>query len=235
MPFDDAPEIARRIALPACSCTLRCASLVTATAALRRYLHRPGKQRRHVVRQADHAQAIGAVRRELQLDTGVGQAKILGQRLADRRVVRQLQQAGRIGIDAQLLGRTQHADRLHATQLRRLDAMPPGRLAPTVASGTLRPARAFGAPQTICSGAPVPASTLAHLQAVGFRVLLGADDLRDHDARPDLRRARDAFHFQPGHRQRTRQRRAVSIDPDQLAQPVFGEFHEGEPAMSNGK
>ena len=37
--------------------------------------------------------------------------------------------------------------------------MPPGMTAPTVASGTLIPAAAFGAPQTICKGCPVPAST----------------------------------------------------------------------------
>src|SRR6185312_14525102 len=36
----------------------------------------------------------------------------------------------------------------------------PGNCAPTVASGTLMPTRAFGAPQTICSGSPCPASTL---------------------------------------------------------------------------
>src|SRR4249919_2931815 len=39
-----------------------------------------------------------------------------------------------------------------------LIAMPPGRLAPTVANGAFRPARAFGAPQTICT-MPLPVST----------------------------------------------------------------------------
>src|SRR5690606_8018750 len=39
-----------------------------------------------------------------------------------------------------------------------LMAMPPGSLAPTVASGTFRPARALGAPQTICT-VPAPVAT----------------------------------------------------------------------------
>src|SRR6185312_13477307 len=37
---------------------------------------------------------------------------------------------------------------------------PPGSVAPTIASGTLMPTRALGAPQTICSGSPCPTSTL---------------------------------------------------------------------------
>src|SRR4249919_1340135 len=40
-----------------------------------------------------------------------------------------------------------------------LISMPPGNFAPTVASGAFRPARAFGAPQTICTGSPVPTET----------------------------------------------------------------------------
>src|SRR6185312_13224462 len=36
----------------------------------------------------------------------------------------------------------------------------PGNCAPSMASGTLMPTRAFGAPQTICSGSPCPAFTL---------------------------------------------------------------------------
>ena len=50
-------------------------------------------------------QAIRTVRRELQLDAGVGQAKVIGQQLAHRRIERQLKQAGGLGIDAALLDR----------------------------------------------------------------------------------------------------------------------------------
>src|SRR5690348_4761570 len=41
-----------------------------------------------------------------------------------------------------------------------LIVMPPGSTAPTIASGAFRPTRAFGAPQTICSGSPCPVATL---------------------------------------------------------------------------
>ena len=52
---------------------------------------------------------------------GVGQAEVLGERRADRRVVRQFEQAGGIGVEAQFLRRAQHAVGLDAAQLRGLD------------------------------------------------------------------------------------------------------------------
>ena len=50
-----------------------------------------------------------------------------------------------------------------------LMALSPGSFAPTVASAVLSPARAFAAPQTICSGSP-DRRDLAHLQLVGLRM-----------------------------------------------------------------
>jgi hypothetical protein len=89
---------------------------------------------------------------------------------------------------------------------------PPGSTAPTVASGALRPARAFGAPQPI-----------------GFRMAHGLDDLRDDDARQFAADGLDAFHFQADGGEGRAQRVAVGLDGHVLAQPAFVELHANCP------
>ena len=62
--------------------------------------------------------------------------------------------------EAELLRRAQHAGRFDAAQLRRLDGqVARQRRADRGQRASCSPARAFGAPQTICSGSPLPALT----------------------------------------------------------------------------
>ena len=81
---------------------------------LRRQGHVAAHQRGNVIGHAVEAEAIGAVGGQAELDAGIRQAKVFGQRLANRRIVRQLEQAGSIVVQAQLLRRAQHAERFHA-------------------------------------------------------------------------------------------------------------------------
>ncbi len=83
---------------------------------------------RHVEGDAAHAEAVGAVGRELDLDGRVGQPEVLRQRRADRCIGGKFEQAGGIRIHAQFLGRAQHAGRLHAAQLGRLDGDAAGKV-----------------------------------------------------------------------------------------------------------
>ena len=76
---------------------------------------------RHVKRDPAHAKTVGTVGGKFEFDAGIGQAQIVSQRLADRRIVRQFQQARRIGVDAQFFGRAQHAVGRNAAQFGGLD------------------------------------------------------------------------------------------------------------------
>ena len=222
--FDDAAQITRRVLAgfesdaAACIAGYGCCDLC-------RYFHRTAEQRRDIMRETDQTQAIGTVRRELQLDAGIGKAQIIGQRLAHRRIQRQLKQAGGIGIDAQLLGRTEHAERLHATQLGGLDRHA------TRQAGAHHGQRHLDADARIRRATDdlqqlaLPRVHLAHLQTIGFGMLFGGDDLGHHHTSQAFAQHGQFFHFQPGHGQCVSQCGAVGLDLDQLAQPVLGEFH----------
>ena len=96
---------------------------------------------------------------------------------------------------------------------------------PTMASGTLMPARALGAPQTICSGAPWPALDLAHVQTVGLRVRFGRQDLGHDDAAERRRQRPGVLDLHAGHGQQIGQRRGVDGRVAELAQPGLGKLH----------
>ena len=192
---------------------------------LYRHLHRAAEQCGHVVREADQAKTVGTVRRELQLEAGVGQPQIIGQRLAHRRIERQFQQTRGVGVDAQLLGRAQHAGRLDATQLRRLDPDAARQRCTDRGQRHLDAhARVRRATDDLQRPA-LPRIHLANLQPVGFRVLFGSDDFGHHHTSQAFAQRREFLHLQPGHGQRMGQLGAVGLDLDQLAQPVLGKFH----------
>jgi hypothetical protein len=92
----------------------------------------------------------------------VVEIEILADRLPDRRIGRQHQQARGVFGNAQFLGRTEHAGRLDAAHLGDLDREIAGQLAPGKAHGTRRPTATFGAPQTMVVGSPRPVSTCRH-------------------------------------------------------------------------
>ena len=64
-----------------------------------------------------------------------------------------------------------------------------------------RPARAFGAPQTTCTGSPVTGIDHADAQPVRVGMLLGRDDLRDDERRERLGLVLDCLDLEPDHGQ----------------------------------
>ncbi len=70
--------------------------------------------RREIAGDAVHAQAIGAVRRHLDVEHRIVEPHDLGEALADRRVRRQVDDALVVVRDAHLVGRAQHAVRGNA-------------------------------------------------------------------------------------------------------------------------
>ena len=79
--------------------------------------------RRELARDAEHAEAIAAIRRHVDLENRVIEAQMLRDRRADRRVSVQQQQAVDVVDEPELLGRAQHAVRLHAAQLGGADVL----------------------------------------------------------------------------------------------------------------
>ncbi len=177
-----------------------------------------------VVGDTAQAEAVGAVRGQLDLDAGVRQAQVLDQGLADRRVVRQFQQAGGIVVQAQLLGRAQHAVGLHAAQLGRLDLQ----LADLRTDHRQRRNQARARIRRTADDLQqlaLPGIDRAHLQAVGFRMAHGFNDARhDHVIEAFAQRGH-FFHFQADGGQHCTQFIARGGGRDVAAQPVFGEFH----------
>ena len=80
--------------------------------------------RREIAGDAVHAEAIGAVGRDLDLDHRIVEPEHLGEARADRRRRRQLDDALVIVGEAQLAGRAQHAVAIDAADLARFSTMP---------------------------------------------------------------------------------------------------------------
>ena len=77
--------------------------------------------RAHLARKARDGEAVGAVRRDFQVEHRVGHVEVLGDGLAHRRVVGEDPDAVVVLADAQLALRTAHAAARDAAQLRLLD------------------------------------------------------------------------------------------------------------------
>ncbi len=107
----------------------------------------------------------------------------------------------------------------------RLIARPPGSVAPSSAQGTCMPAAAFGAPQTIDSGAAAPASTVQSDSRSALGCGATAIDAADDDAGERGRRGHRFLDLESGHRQSIAERRGRDRRIAHRAQPVFGEFH----------
>ncbi|MNS79629.1 hypothetical protein D3C72_1132890 [compost metagenome] len=178
----------------------------------------------HVEGDAADAEAVGAVGGQLDLDAGVRQAEILHQGLADRRVIRQFQQTGGVVVQAQFLGRAQHAVGFNAAQLGRLDLQftdlrTDHRQRRDQARARIR--RTTDDLQQL----GLPRINLAHLQAVGFGMAFGFDDTRDDHLLQAIAKRGHLFHFQADGGQHRAQLVARGSGGNVAAQPVFGEFH----------
>ena len=110
---------------------------------LRGHSRRRPKHRADLAGDARHRQAVGAVRRDLELEHGVGQAVPLREGRTDRGVRREDHESVVVLAEPQLARRAVHALAHDTAQLRLLDVKPPGSTAPTSATGTLSPASKF--------------------------------------------------------------------------------------------
>ena len=153
----------------------------------------------HVARDADDAQAVGAVRRDADLDGVVVQFQVVTDVGADRRIQRQLDDAVMIVGNAQLGERAQHAFRRLAAQLGGLDFE------------VARQHRAHGGDRHFQAGTAVWRAAddveqaiaayvnLGDAQFVGVRVLTALDHLAHDDAVKRAGNRIHAVHFQAGH------------------------------------
>ncbi len=178
---------------------------------------------------ATDREAVGAVRRELQLDARIRQAEVGAQCGAHGCVGRQFQQARSVRVDIQFLRRAQHAEALDTAKLRGLDGEA------TRQRGTDRRQRGFetrtGVRRTTDDLHMLTAAYghLADLQAISLGMTHRFDDLGDDDAGQFTADRLDAFHFQANRRERRAQRVAVGVDSHMLAQPAFVELHANCP------
>ena len=101
----------------------------------------------------------------------------------------------------------------------------PGMCVPAGAKTPFMPVRAFGAPQTTWTGAPLPVIDQADAQPVGVRMLPRLDDVGDDEGLQLLGRIGELFELEPEMRQRLGDlfRRGVGVEI--VLQPGEGEFH----------
>ena len=180
---------------------------------------------------ADEAVPVRPVRRHFQIVDNIvaAAAQVLGERLADLRVLRQEHQPGGVIGEAQLLRRTHHALRLDAANFSDLDLerLPP-RLGRHLAAGHRE--RHLAADLEIRRAADdLPlAVTIVHLaerQAVGVRVRLLGEHFGDHDAVKTAGHFLDALDLEADHRQPLGEFVGRPVKVNVLLQPVVGYFH----------
>ena len=194
-------------------------------------LQRRAGQRRQFARDAEHAQGVRQVGRELEREERVVQLQHLahvGADAAHRPPVR----AGRRGPRSACSSRAEHSmpwlstpRSLPSLIWNGLPSSPGGSSAPTSAQGTLMPARALGAPQTMLSRAPCPTSTWHTRRRSAFGMLHGFLDLADHDPGERRRDRAQFFHLQPAHGERVGQLLRGQRRVAEFAQPGLGELH----------
>ncbi len=194
--------------------------------ARRRQAQRRAGERGHFARHAQHRQAVGLVRGQLDREFQVVQAQVIADVLADRRIFRQFHQAITLFRDAQLLGGAHHALRLDAAQLAGLDFE-------RLAVGARRQQRAGLGADRLHARAHVRRAAhdvqqgagagidLAHVQAVGVRVLDHFLDFGHHHVGERRRNRFDLFHFQAGHGQQVGQLIRAHLRIDDGTEPVF--------------
>ena len=182
-------------------------------------------ERRDIACNADHAQAVAAIGRQVDLDQGVVQVQPVAKVCSDRGVRRQRHDAvGGIG-KAQFGSRADHAGRLHTAQFRLLDFETTGQFRP---DGCDRDAHAgsdiFRAADDLQRLIPAHIDG-RHAELVGIRVLFLRQHLADDNTVEIGRSLLDTVDLEAGHAELMSQRIAVDIGINQLPEPGFTESH----------
>ena len=170
------------------------------------------------------AQAIAAVRRQIDLDHGVVERQLLAQRCADFQIFRQIHDAVRIVAQTQLRRAAQHAEAFDLAQLGLLDLEVVGqhRADPRKGRDQTRTHIRRAAHHLMGLGA---VEDLADRQLVGIGVRFDrVHPGHDHPVKA-ARHGLRAVDFQPGHGELLQQLGLRCLDRDPLAQPLFTELH----------
>ncbi len=221
--FDDATAVARRIGAGVEPDFKRALMPCGNRRGIERH-HLAAECGGHVEGDAAHAETVGPVGRELDLDARIGQAQEIGDRGAQWCIAWQFQQTRRIGVHAQLPGRTQHAVGVHAAQPGRLDR-DPADVGPDHRQRRDQPRTRIGRAAHDLQVLAKSGIDLAHLQAVGLRMPGAVDDARHDHLVQTLAQRGDLFDLQADRGQRGREFIARGAGGDVAAQPVFREFH----------
>ena len=190
------------------------------------FLHGMIGQRTQITRHAQHRHAVRQVRRELQLQHVLVQVQCLAQVGSRFQIGRQLQNAGVVVAHAQLTARAQHAATFLAAHLRLLDAEITGQHGAGQCAGRQQPGARIGRTADDLHRLGLAHVHHAHLQAVGIRMLGGADDARDHHAGERGRHRLAGLHLHATHGQQVLQCRPVHRRIAIVAQPFLGNSHD---------
>ena len=175
-----------------------------------------------------HAQPVGPVRRNLEIDHGF-QAQSLGDARTDFQGVRQVHDAVRLAGGFQLRGRTQHTHRDHTTD-RLLDQgdSQPRHICPnrSIDRGQARP-RIGGTADDFL--AAVDGVDLTDPQPVGIRVRHGFNDLGHAEGRQLGRRVGDMLDLKTRHGHGVDNLTGAGRGVEMIFEPGKGELHRGAP------
>ena len=171
------------------------------------------------------AETIGAVRGQFEFEASIRKTEVAGQLGTDRRIGRQFEQTGSIGVDAELLGRAQHALRIDATQLRGLDLDATGQDRTDGSQWRFQagPCVRRAAHDLHCVA--IADGDLTDLQPIGLGMFGAGQDLGHQHALQSFADDLHVLDFQADRGQSFGQLFARGGYPDMLAQPAFGKFH----------
>ena len=184
-----------------------------------------GGQRRDLPGDAQHREAIGAVRRQLDREDLVFEVEHLTHVAPERRVGGQHEQSGVIVRQTELARRAEHPVRLDAAQRGLLDR-DPRQLGPDERDRRLHSGRDVRRAAHDRERAPLPRVHLAHGELVRVRVARDLEDLSDHDLRERRRDRVDRFDLEARHRQQVRERLRGQRRVDHRAEPAFRKLHD---------
>jgi hypothetical protein len=194
----------------------------------------PQSGRGEIAGDAAHAEAVGAVGRDLDVEHGIVEASELREGRADRRVRRQLDDAFVIVGQRQLIARHQHAARFDAAN---------GALLQHHAAARDRRA---GRREHTQHASPRIGRAAHHLhpllagvddadaQLVGIGMRLGRDDARDGEGRQILGAVLDAVDFQAAHHQRRDDLVERSVRLEMRPKPGERRLHRASPPVKDG-
>jgi hypothetical protein len=180
----------------------------------------------HLAGDAVDAQAVGPVRRDLELEHVGGDREHVGERRARLEVLGQDHDPGVLGADGDLVLGEDHPVGLHAAQLRAAELGPVGHDRARRGDGHDLPRGDVGSAADDRPRVAVADRDRADGQPVGVWVALGRQHSPDAEV---LERAdavgEHALHLRPGHRQPALERVRVEVRIAVVAQPEDGDPH----------